>query len=71
VNLAAEDIDRAAEVLPDQATSIVVYSTDVACTRGPELARLLDDLGYRDVQVYSDGIEGWVSAGLPVEAAVE
>jgi rhodanese-related sulfurtransferase len=69
VNLAAEDIDRAAEVLPDKAAAIVVYSTDETCTRGPELSRLLDGLGYRDVRIYSDGIEDWVSAGLPVDTA--
>jgi rhodanese-related sulfurtransferase len=71
VNLAAEDIDRAAEVLPDKAAAIVVYSTDEACTRGPELSRLLDGLGYRNVRIYSDGIEDWVNAGLPVDTAVE
>ena len=71
VNLASEDIAHAAEVLPDKTTSIVVYSTDTACTRAPELTRLLADLGYRDVRIYSDGIEDWVSAGLPVETSVE
>jgi rhodanese-related sulfurtransferase len=71
VNLAAENIGHAAEVLPDTAAPIVVYSTDAACTRGPELTRLLDDLGYRNVRIYSEGIEDWVSAGLPVETAVE
>jgi rhodanese-related sulfurtransferase len=71
VNLAAEDIARAAEVLPDTAASVVVYSTDAACSRAPELTRLLDDLGYRDVRIYADGIEDWVSAGLPIETAVE
>ncbi|MBX6354709.1 MAG: rhodanese-like domain-containing protein [Micromonosporaceae bacterium] len=70
VNLAAEDIDRVAEVLPDKAAAIVVYSTDEACTRGPELAQLLESLGYRNIRIYAGGIEDWAGAGLPVSAAV-
>ncbi len=71
VNLAAEDIGHAAVVLPDTAAPIVGYSTDTACARGPELARLLDGLGYRNVRIYSEGIEDWVGAGLSVQTAAE
>lgn len=69
-NVFAEQTDdqiRAA--LPDTNASIVVYSTDEHCTRGPELAARLRDLGYRDVRTYESGIEDWVAAGLPIEGA--
>jgi mannose-6-phosphate isomerase-like protein (cupin superfamily) len=68
VNVVAEDADehvRAA--LPDPAAAIVTFSTDDHCTRGPELAARLRELGYRDVRTYDGGIEDWIAAGLPVE----
>jgi mannose-6-phosphate isomerase-like protein (cupin superfamily) len=68
LNVVAEDADdevRAA--LPDLEASIVTYSTDAHCTRGPELATRLRDLGYRDVRTYAGGIEDWIGAGLPIE----
>jgi uncharacterized protein (TIGR02246 family) len=68
VNLAAEDIENSADLLPDREALIVVYSTDTTCTRGPDVTRLLTGRGYRNVRSYRDGIEDWVAAGLPVEA---
>lgn len=53
--------------LPDATATIVTYSTDQHCGRGPDLAQRLRDLGYADVRDYADGIEDWVSHGLPVE----
>lgn len=68
LNLTSEEAEaKAAELLPDKAATIVTYSTDSACTRGPELAELLERMGYTDVRNYSDGIAAWVQAGLPVE----
>jgi len=70
LNVTAEDGDDVVRrALPDADAAIVTYSTDAACTRGPELADRLVDLGYTDVCVYRDGIAGWVAAGHPVEAA--
>ena len=69
LNVVAEDPDehvRAA--LPDTAAAIVTYSTDERCTRGPELAARLRELGYRNVRTYEGGIEDWIAAGLPVDA---
>jgi rhodanese-related sulfurtransferase len=68
VNLPAEDIARAADVLPDRSSPIVVYSTDTDCDRGPGLAELLTGLGYRDIRLYAEGIEDWAAAGLPIES---
>lgn len=59
--------DSAHDVLPDRSAPIVVYSTDTACTRGPDLVTELQRLGYEDVRLYSAGIEGWVASGLPVD----
>lgn len=70
VNLVEDDAEtRAPEVLPDPAAPIVTYSTSVTCGRGESLAARLEQLGYGDIRVYSDGIEDWVAAGLPVESS--
>jgi rhodanese-related sulfurtransferase/ketosteroid isomerase-like protein len=67
-NLTIEDAPAAAAaVLPDRAAPVIVYSTDTACTRAPELADDLRSRGYENVRVYTGGIEDWIAAGLPVE----
>jgi len=68
VNLTAEDAPAMADtVLPERSRLIVAYSTDAACTRGPDLVATLIRIGYQRVRLYSGGIEDWVSAGLPIE----
>ena len=68
INLVQEDDDaQVLGALPDRAATIVTYSTDADCTRGPDLAARLQALGYTDVRVYREGIADWVGAGLPVE----
>jgi mannose-6-phosphate isomerase-like protein (cupin superfamily) len=68
VNLVAEDSDEhVLGALPDTPAALVVYSTDAACGRAPELAARLEALGYPDVRIYREGIEDWVGAGLAIE----
>jgi mannose-6-phosphate isomerase-like protein (cupin superfamily)/rhodanese-related sulfurtransferase len=68
VNVVAEDPDEfVLAALADQAAPVVVYSSDAACARAPDLAARLQALGYADVRIYREGIEDWVGAGLPVE----
>ena len=69
-NLTTDDAATAGgSVLPDRFAPIVAYSTDTACTRGPDLVAALRHLGYEHVRLYAGGIEDWLAAGLPVEAA--
>lgn len=68
LNLTIEEIAVAGEVLPDRAAAIVTYSTDAACSRGPELAETLTAAGYTSVRTYADGIADWAAAGLPLES---
>lgn len=68
VNLPIEEIASAADVLPDKTASIVTYSTDASCNRGPELAEALTAAGYTDIRNYTDGIADWAGAGLPLES---
>ncbi|GAB3752757.1 DUF4440 domain-containing protein [Microlunatus parietis] len=67
MNLVIEELERAATVLRHDA-AIVVYSTDSACGRAPELAEALVSAGYRDVRTYPEGIADWAAAGLPLES---
>jgi rhodanese-related sulfurtransferase len=53
-------------LLPDLDEPVVVYASRTsgeAC----HAAAVLEALGYRDVQVYAEGKEAWIEAGLPVE----
>jgi mannose-6-phosphate isomerase-like protein (cupin superfamily) len=68
VNLVAEDSDaHVLGAVPDTAAAVVVYSTDAACGRAPELAARLEALGYAQVRIYREGIEDWIGAGLAIE----
>ena len=59
-----------AEVLPeDRSQKIVFYCANEQCTASHNAANAAKALGYTDVAVMSAGIEGWIAAGQPVEAA--
>ncbi|GAA2125935.1 SgcJ/EcaC family oxidoreductase [Actinomadura napierensis] len=68
LNLTAEDAPaKAAALLPDRTAPIVIYSTDPTCTRAPDLATALTTLGYQNLRLYTEGIEAWSTANLPLE----
>ena len=58
----------APNVLPAKDAEIVVYGNDGQSTNAHIVIEQLTQLGYSNVSLYVDGIEGWVSAGLPTEA---
>jgi rhodanese-related sulfurtransferase len=64
-----EVADRAAEVLPDRTRPIATYCSNPACPNSGQVADALTRLGYTNVRKYKEGIEDWVAAGLPTEAA--
>lgn len=55
-------------LLPDKTAAIVTYCSNAACPNSGRVATLLTNLGYTNVRKYSEGIQDWVEAGLPVEA---
>ncbi len=70
LNLVAEDVDALApELLPDKFAPIVTYCSGATCSNSQMVAARLQALGYTDVRKYHDGIQDWVEAGLPTEAA--
>jgi rhodanese-related sulfurtransferase len=61
-----EDIMDQAKKLPKDRL-LVVYCSDIACPKSKELADSLKQLGFGQLRVMVEGLEGWVKAGGPVE----
>lgn len=59
--------ELAFELLPDMNRLIVVYCASETCENSHTAARILSELGYRDVRVYIEGKADWQAAGLPLE----
>ncbi len=57
-----------ADLPSDHDSPLVFYCSNVWCRKAPQAARRAEDLGYRDVQVMSAGIKGWLDEGLPTES---
>jgi len=71
VNIPPHDVPRLAmERLGEPSAPLVVYGA-----RGSSNARIVGEqllaLGYVDVSVYDDGLEGWVAAGLATDSVDE
>lgn len=67
-HLPHDEVQRLApSVLPDRNAEIVVYCASATCQNSHAAARLLTQLGYTDVAVFSGGKQEWQEAGLPVE----
>ncbi|MFN3202765.1 MAG: rhodanese-like domain-containing protein [Bradymonadia bacterium] len=59
-----------ASTLPaDKNASLVFYCANTMCGASKKAATAAMGEGYNNVAVYPEGIDGWVAAGKPVEAA--
>ncbi len=68
LNLVEDDVDaNAPTLLPDKGAAIVTYCSNSSCGNSQAVAARLEQLGYRNVRKYRDGIQDWVAAGLPTE----
>lgn len=61
--------EEIAKLLPDKNAKIVAYCAHEKCPAGPDLAKHLVKLGYKNVHELPVGIDGWEKAGFPVEKA--
>lgn len=57
-----------AELPTDKHAQLVFYCSNFLCRKAPTAARRAKAMGHTKVRVMSAGIQGWLSAGLPVEA---
>ncbi len=56
-------VEDVAKYAPAKDASIVTYCSGVKCPASKNLATQLASLGYTNVNVYEEGIEGWEKAG--------
>jgi len=69
LNLVEDEVrERAAALLPDRDAAIVTYCSNAPCGNSQAVASRLEQLGYRDVRKYRDGIQDRVETGLPTES---
>jgi rhodanese-related sulfurtransferase len=64
-----EVAQRAAKVIPELTTPVVVYCASRSCQNSRIAAQRLIQLGYTDVSVYEGGKQEWEQEGLPFEVA--
>jgi rhodanese-related sulfurtransferase/polyisoprenoid-binding protein YceI len=62
-------LDRMADVAPDRRASVCVYGATANSYEARMAAEKLCRAGYTDVLELREGLEGWKSAGLPLEGA--
>ena len=67
VNLDPVTFD-AADLPADRAAPLVFYCSNPLCRKAPSAALRARKLGHENVRVLSAGIQGWMSARLPVES---
>ncbi|HEV7804638.1 MAG TPA: rhodanese-like domain-containing protein [Solirubrobacteraceae bacterium] len=68
INIPHTEVARLAPaLLPDKATRIVTYCSNLACRNSEMAAAQLRALGYADVRKYAEGKEDWREAGLALE----
>jgi rhodanese-related sulfurtransferase len=60
-----------AKAIPDKNAKVVAYCANLKCPAGGMLAKRLVELGYKNVNEYPEGIQGWMAAGHPVEKAAK
>ena len=60
--------ELAASLLPDKQAEIVAYCASSTCQNSRIAAKVLAQMGYTNVSVYSAGKHDWIEAELPVES---
>ena len=56
------------ELPADKDAPVVFYCSNSMCRKAPDAARRAEQLGYRNVQVMTAGIKGWLATELPVDS---
>lgn len=60
--------EQAAAAIPSKDAKVVTYCTNLQCPASKLLAERLRKLGYKNVNEYPNGIEGWVKAGNKIDS---
>ena len=68
VNIPVNRVKETLSVLPtDKETYLITYCGSIHCPNAYQLMHLLWEEGYRNVQFFSSGLQGWETAGYPLE----
>jgi len=68
INVPFEQLDEFAKKL-DKNTQVVIYCSNYQCTASFLGARMLKQMGFRNVWAYEAGMAGWYQDKLPVEGS--
>ena len=64
INIPLEELgEMAPEQLPNKNKEIIVYCASKTCPASPTAARKLEEMGYKNVIDFEDGLTGWQEAG--------
>lgn len=66
INIPTDHIDRIKQVVSDKGQPIVVYCANTDCDASPKAANALIGLGYKQINDFEEGLEGWEKAGYPL-----
>lgn len=58
-------------LVPDTSTEVVVYCASATCQNSHIAARVLDQIGYRNVSVFAGGKQAWIESGLALESGLQ
>lgn len=58
-------------LVPDTGTEVIVYCASATCQNSHIAARVLDQIGYANVSVFTGGKQAWVEAGLDLEPGMQ
>ena len=64
-------IDLLLNQVSDPETVIITYCEGGACSLSEDLALMLLELGYMNVKVLANGLDGWIAAGQPAKRTVK
>ena len=69
INIPSNQIaELSGSVLPDKSAEIVLYCSGPKSHASENAARELEQVGYSNISVYAEGKEGWLKAGIQLEA---
>ena len=62
--------ELAPKLIPNKNVRVVTYCVNFTWKLSEQLARELRMLGYKKVQIYEEGRQDWMNAGLPLEGSI-
>lgn len=68
VNVPLRSVEQNLSSLPaDRDVRLITYCSSIECPNAYQLMQALLGLGYRDIQVFARGVEGWLALGYHLE----